>query len=286
MRKAAAVACIMLLVFCGLASAELVKGEATDIPHPILSVTGQGSVEVAPDTVQVTASVFTQGETVELARERNAQIVARATAAVKALNLRGANLRTLNYTLERVTRDANVTLKVDPTKLDIPWTSVGEVMQPDFTISVPITLGYQASNTISVRFQSASPDKLSQAAGRIMDALLQAGANQITGVNFSVEKGEAAATQEALTKAVKDAQATAEVISAASGRKVVGLRSITPTFFRPAPQPPYEFAARAMGGAPTPTTVSAGMLTVSAQVLVNYDLEYNAGDTSFLPAPQ
>jgi uncharacterized protein YggE len=36
----------------------------------------------------------------------------------------------------------------------------------------------------------------------------------------------------------------------------------------------------------TPTSVTAGTLEVTATVNVSYELDYNAGDTKFLPAPQ
>jgi len=45
------------------------------------------------------------------------------------------------------------------------------------------------------------------------------------------------------------------------------------------------YAGRAEFGGPTPTPVTAGMLEVSATVQVNYELDYNPGDTEFLKAP-
>jgi len=37
--------------------------------------------------------------------------------------------------------------------------------------------------------------------------------------------------------------------------------------------------------AETPTSVTAGMLEMSANVQVSYELDYNPGDTEFLPVP-
>jgi uncharacterized protein YggE len=268
----------------------MVQGQVTTIGHPVMSVTGSGTVEVAPDTARVTASIITEGETVEQARERNAQIAQRAMAAVKALKLPNATTKTLDYTMERVTRDARVSLKVDPAKWDIPWKVPGmEIRDSNFDVSVPVTLGYRAANSLTVRLQGTR-EQLSAGTGKVIDALMAAGANQITSVAYSLEKDDRSAMREALTRAMKDAQATAEAVAAAAGRKIVGVRSINPGYGRPSGELLYRQAAFGPQGGPasaaTPTSVTAGTLEVTATVNVSYELDYNAGDTKFLPAPQ
>lgn len=283
---------VMIAVFAlalgGAASAELVQGEATTIAHPMLTVSGSGTVEVAPDTARITASVITEGQSVEAARERNAQIMQAAMEAVKALKLANATTKTLNYTLERVIQEANVALKVDVSKLNLPW-KIGpsDLAESSFRIGVPVTLGYRASNNLTVRLQGTR-EELSEGSGKVIDALMAAGANQITSVAYTLEKDDTAAMREALTKAMKDAQMTAEVVAAAAGRRVVGIRSISPGYVRPLPEMrnvQAAYAGRAEFAGPTPTSVTAGMLEVSATVQVNYELDYNPGDTEFLKAP-
>jgi uncharacterized protein YggE len=280
--------CILALFVGGAASAELVAKEVTQIPHPMLTVSGQGTVEVAPDTARVTAAVITEGDTVETARERNAQIIKRAMAAVDALKLPNVTTKTLNYTMERVTSDASVTLKIDPAKWDIPWKiAQPDVSQSNFRIGIPVTLGYRASNSLTVRIQGTR-EELSDASGRIVDVLMEAGANSITSVAYSLEKDENTGMREALVKAVKDAQMTAEAVAAAAGRKIVGVRNISPSYIRPVSQVQVRArfeAAEAYGGG-TPTTVTAGMLEVTAQVSINYELDYNPDDLKFIPAPK
>jgi len=210
---------VVALALAGAASAEMVKGQATTISHPMLSVSGTGTVEVAPDTLRVTASIITEGQTVEQARERNARIVQAAMAAVKALNLPNVTTKTLNYTLERVTQNANVSLKVDLAKLNLPWNiAPSDLAESSFQISIPVTLGYRASNSLTVRIQGAR-EELSDGAGKIIDALMAAGTNQITSVAYSLEKDVSAPMREALTKAMKDAQTTAEAVAAAAGAR-------------------------------------------------------------------
>ncbi|HUT73374.1 MAG TPA: SIMPL domain-containing protein [Armatimonadota bacterium] len=280
--------CVMALALGGAASAEMVQGQVTTIGHPMMSVSGTGTVEIAPDTARVTASIITEGETVEQARERNAQIAQRAMAAVKALKLPNATTKTLDYTMERVTRDARVSLKVDPAKWDIPWKVSGmEIRDSNFDVSVPVTLGYRAANSLTVRLQGTR-EELSAGTGKVIDALMAAGTNQITSVAYSLEKDDRSAMREALTRAMKDAQATAEAVAAAAGRKIVGVRSINPGYARPymeLRQVQATYAGRSAEAAATPTSVTAGMLEVTATVSVSYELDYNAGDTKFLPAP-
>ena len=283
----AVLVCVVTLALCGAATAEMVKGQATHISHPMLSVTGSGTVEVAPDTARVTASIITEGETVEAARQRNAEIIQKAMAAVKGLKLPNATTKTLNYTMERVTRDMSVYLKPDLSKVQVPWKVPGGLPgTSDFQVSIPITLGYRASNSLTVRLQGKR-EELSDGAGKVIDALMQAGVNQITSVAYTLEKENRSAMRDALVKAVKDAQATAEAVAAAAGRKIVGIRNINPSYSRPydefryaqvqavASQPSY-------GGAETPTAVTAGMLQVRANVQISYELEFNPGDTKFL----
>jgi uncharacterized protein YggE len=282
---------VALLALSGAASAEMVQGQAMPVNHPMLSVSGSGTIEVSPDTLRVTASVITEGDTVEVARDRNAQIVQRALAGVKALKLTNTATKTLNYTMERVTRDATVGLKADPSKWDIPWkAAVVDTERSHLEISFPVTLGYRATNSLTVRIQG-SREKLSEGAGKIIDALMAAGCNQITSVVYTQEKDNTAPMREALTKAVKDAQTTAEAVAAAAGRKIVGVRNINPGDSRPALEMRNVQAYMGVGGygggapAPTPTSVTAGMLELTATVQISYELDYNPGDTEFIAAP-
>lgn len=270
----------------GLAWAELVSGQATAIPHPLLTVTGSGTVEVAPDTARVTASIVTEGKTVEEARERNAKIVEAALHAVKALNLAGLSTKTLSYTLERVSQNAFVNVKADLAELNLPWNLSGSSMQqPDFRISVPVTLGYQASNSLTVRMRGTRQD-LSAGSGRIIDALMRAGVNRIESVRYALETDEGAATRDALAKAVRQAQATAQAVAGAAGRKITGIKSIAPSYYQPQPEMTQAaFSRAAMAPGATPTAVTAGMLTIAATVQIVYELDYNPGDTEVVKAP-
>ena len=279
--------CVAVLLLGGAAQAEILQG-GTTLGHPMLSVSGSGTVQVAPDTVRVTASIVTEGPTVAEARERNAQIAQRAMQAVKTLGIRNAATKTLNYTMERVTRDADVELKADLAKLDLPWkNAITNVGYSSFRLNVPITLGYRAANTLTVRVQGGAREELSEAAARIIDALMAGGCNQITSVAYSLEQDSSAAKREALAKAVKDAKMTADAVATAAGRKIVGIRNISPSYRVPDEFRNVQmlFAGASSRPMETPTPYTAGMVEVTAQVQVSYELDYNPGDTQFLATP-
>ncbi len=229
--RALGLAAVTVLLVSGRANAELVAGQATTVSHPMLQVSGTGTAQVAPDTVRVTASVITEGAIVDTARERNAQVVQRAMKAVEALKLRNVATKTVDYTMQRVTRDVHTNAKADLLSLDVPWKVTAS--QPEglmYTLDLPVVLGYEAKNSVTVRVQGVPADELSASAGKIVDALMASGCNQITSVAYSLEQDQTAARREALVKAVKDAQMTAEVVAAAAGRKITGIRSISPSY--------------------------------------------------------
>ncbi|KPJ63870.1 hypothetical protein AMK68_02915 [candidate division KD3-62 bacterium DG_56] len=282
------------LAAAGPASADLVQGQVSTIHRPALTATGTSKVEVDPDTVRVTGSVITEGKTVEEARERNAQIMQEAMAAVKALKLPKASTQTLNYSINRVTERVEVYVTPDLEQWEFPW-RVTEVKSTRLDIHYPFTLGFAASNELEVKIRAETPEELSRQAAAVIDAMMAAGANSISAVDYSAEHNYDDAKREALAEAAKDAQLTAETVAAAAGKKIVGIRSISPSYSVATPpqwrRRPYAYdyvryaAAETAARPATPTSLSAGKIQLTANVSINYELEYNPGDTEFVQAP-
>ncbi len=283
------IAVVALLALAGGAQAEMVAGQATMVPRPMLSVNGTGTVQVPPDTVRVTASIITDGATVEQARQKNAQIAQQAMNAVAALKLKNVAMKTVDYTMKRVTTTVHGSVKASLSDLQVPWNAAGlQAGGEMYGIDIPVTLGYEASNSITVRVQGVPPDELSASASKIIDALMAAGCNQITSVAYSLEQDQTTARRDALAKAVKDAQTTADVVAAAAGRKITGIRSISPNYYGGYLANNMVQSAFDAGpsGPATATPLATGLLEVTAQVQVSYELDYNPGDTEFLAAPR
>src|SRR3546814_6679099 len=84
----------------------------------------------------------------------------------------------------------------------------------------PQLVGYQASNMVQVRFRKIEDS------GRIIDALVAQGANQINGPSLSVDQADAA-LDEARTAALAKARQRAELYAKAAGLRVKRFISIS-----------------------------------------------------------
>ena len=78
----------------------------------------------------------------------------------------------------------------------------------------PQLVGYTASNNVTVRFRDI------RSSGRILDALVAEGANQINGPSLTVDKPETA-LDEARAKAIAIGRARAELYARSMGMRVV-----------------------------------------------------------------
>jgi uncharacterized protein YggE len=152
-----------------------------------LTVSGIGTVSAAPDEAQLSFGVETRGTT---AREA---VRANADAARKIINaLRQAGAR----------------------ELTTQYVSVYPVSDESGKIS-----GYAASNSVS-----AVSDV--EDAPALIDAAVEAGANQVSGPVMSSKNAEELYRQ-ALAKAVDEARARAEVVAKAAGRSLGEIHTMT-----------------------------------------------------------
>jgi len=206
----------------------------------VLDVTAQGRTTRVPDLATIRAGVVSQAATASTALADNGQRMARVIAA---LGKRGVAPR------------------------DIATATVGLSPQYRYADGQPPALtGYQASNTVSIRFRDVAK------AGGVLDALVAEGANQIDGPSLSIDRPEAA-LDEARTDAVKRARARADLYAAAAGLRVVRMVSIAEAgqdAGNPGPQP--VFMARAMA-ADARTEIAPGEKDVTATLSVRFLLQ-------------
>jgi hypothetical protein len=130
----------------------------------------------------------------------------------------------------------------------------------------PVITGYQASNTVSIRFRDIAKS------GVILDILVKQGANQIDGPSLSLDQPDAA-LDEARVDAVKRARARAELYAKAAGLSVVRILSISEGGEMAGPQPPIVYMARAKMQDASATSISAGETDVTASVSVRFLLK-------------
>ena len=222
---------VMLIIFAGVASAQ-----PTERPPRPPSVTAQGEAVITaePDQAQIDIGVVTQARNALDAAKENAEKLERVMGEVKKFLGKGDEIKTANYSLNPNYR----------------YPQGGK----------PEIVGYLANNV--VRIKTAKLDNV----GKLIDAAMQAGANNINQLMFTL-KDEDAARLEALRQASAKAQAKAEAIATSLGLKILRIVSVTEgerTFQPIYRQTPMARADTLAARAPTP--VEAGTVDVRSTV--------------------
>jgi len=176
----------------------------------LLDVVAEGRSTRVPDLATIRSGVVTQGATAQAALSENAQRMDRVIAALKRAGVADRDIQTATIQLN-------------------PQYRYGENVPPTIT-------GYQATNSVSVRFRDVAKS------GAILDALVREGANQIDGPNLAVEAMDAA-MDEARTDAIRRARARAELYAKAAGLRVERILVIAEGS---APMPPQPMPVMAM----------------------------------------
>lgn len=206
-----------------------------------LDVTATGKVTRTPDIATIRAGVVTQAPTAAAALSENAARMSRVIQSLKAAGI-----------AER----------------DIMTSNVG--LSPQYRYQenqAPVITGYQANNTVSVKFRDISRS------GAALDALVKAGANQIDGPSMSIDKPQGA-LDEARTEAVRAARSRAELYAKAAGLRVVRILSINENGENDggSPRPPVMYMARAQK-AEADTQIVAGETDLSVTLAVRFLLQ-------------
>jgi uncharacterized protein YggE len=165
-----------------------------------LDVSATGEVSRVPDVAIISAGVQTRAATATGAISENAARMERVRAALKAAGIADRDVQTSSISLN-------------------PEYRYVENVPPRLT-------GYTASNQVNVRFRDI------RNSGRILDALVAEGANQINGPSLTIDKPQQA-LDEARVNAIANGRARAEVYARALGMRVLRLLSVSePTSFR------------------------------------------------------
>ncbi len=205
----------------------------------LLDVSAEGHTSRVPDVATIRAGVVTQGATAAAALADNAGRMARVLAAVKKAGVAPRDIRTATVSLSPQYRYADG--------------------QP------PAVTGYQATNSVAVRFRDVARS------GAILDALVAQGANQIDGPSLSLDAPEAA-LDEARVAAVAIARARAELYARAAGLSVSRIVSISESGSNDGGSPQPVLYVRAMKAADA-TQIAAGETEISVTVSVRFLLK-------------
>jgi uncharacterized protein YggE len=204
-----------------------------------LSLSAEGRSTRAPDIALFSAGVSNQARTAAEALAANAASMNQVVAALKQAGIEGRDIQTSNL-------------------------SVGPVYATSPGSNRPKVVAYQVSNQVSVRER-----KVAQL-GKVLDALVGAGANDINGPTFALDAPDAA-LDEARSAAMKAARARAQLYAGAAGLKVLRVVSISESGgYAPRPAP-MLMARMAMADA-APSPVEAGEVATSININVVFEL--------------
>ena len=221
------------------AQPQTATGYAMPADGTLLSVSAEASAKRVPDVATISTGVVTQAADANAAMRANAVQMDKVMAAIKAAGIGERDVQTSGINLN-------------------PQYKYVENAPPSI-------VGYQASNTVNVKVRDLS--KL----GKVLDAFVEQGANQVNGPSFEVDKPDEA-YDEARVAALKKAQARAQTYADALGLKVRRIVSISEggaSFPRPMPM---MRAMAADAGFAKETSVSPGESTLSVSIEVVFEL--------------
>jgi hypothetical protein len=216
----------LLLIVAGLAVAPVHAAER------LVTVTGEATIAVAPDTAMMRIGVSSQDKTAREASEANARQMTAVLNAMKNAGVGDRDIQTSRLSLQP---------QYDPNK--------GGTAR---------LTGFQASNQVTVRIRDI--DKLPN----VLDRAIAAGANEMSGIEFVVSE-QSKLLDQARDDAIADARRKAELYAKAAGAKLGHVVSITEEGSAPPPRPMQAMRAGAVPIAP-------GEQTLRAMVTVSYEL--------------
>ncbi|HEX3423629.1 MAG TPA: SIMPL domain-containing protein [Sphingomicrobium sp.] len=204
------------LVLAAAASASPAVAQQSSITQTIagtrLDINATGETTRVPDIAIITAGVVARSPSATGAIQDSADRIQKVLAALKRAGVEDRDIQTSSVSLNpeyRYPQDQS-----------------------------PKLVGYTASNQLTIRFRDI------RSSGKILDALVSEGANQINGPTLTIDKPEAA-LEEARAKAVETGRARAELYARSLGLRVVRIVSVSESGGYSVPAPPVPMLARA-----------------------------------------
>jgi uncharacterized protein YggE len=231
------------LIFPTVLAAAAAPAAAADIQlqaqGPVIELAVTETVKARPDIATVSSGVTTQAATAVEAMQRNATAMDAVVRRIKALGIAEDDIQTTGIEL-------------------------GAQYDYDQAQRRQVFRGYQASNRVSVTLRKV-PDT-----GRVLDALVAAGATDISGPSFSIDDDTVPRGQ-ARKAALDKAKAQAEEYARWAGYSAVRLLQVSELVNPGRPIPMVE-ARQAMAMDAKATPVEPGLVGTSVTVTVTYEM--------------
>ncbi|MCT2400636.1 SIMPL domain-containing protein [Novosphingobium mangrovi (ex Huang et al. 2023)] len=232
------------------ASAQTAAPAPIEQGHTLLAVNAQGTSTREPDMATFSAGVTTRGDTASAALKENARLMNQVIAALRRAGIASKDIQT---------RD----LSINPV-----YSQPARKPDGSYDPNERRIVAYESSNRVNVR-QRKLEDY-----GKVIDALVSAGANEVNGPGFTLAEPEQA-EDEARADAIKEARRRADLYAQAAGLHVVRILSISESGGY-SPQIMVTAAKRMYAEAsPAPPPVAAGELDVQVNLNVQFELAPN-----------
>jgi uncharacterized protein YggE len=214
-------------------------------PLPRIQVTGEGSIDLAPDMALLMLTVTREAKTARAALDANSAAMQDVLAAMQAEGVDARDLQTSGFSIQ-------------PKYVYPPAKPSGERVPPQIT-------GYTVRNSLGVRVRDIT------AVGRILDTSVTLGVNEGGNITFTNDD-PSAAISEARIKAVEDAADKAKTLAKAAGVKTGKILEISEQSYRPRPMPMASSEMR-MARSADVVPIASGENTYKVTVNIAYAIE-------------
>jgi uncharacterized protein YggE len=218
-----------------------VPTSASQQPARTITVVGLGRVSLVPDIARINVGAEARASTVSEAKAEVDRQIAAIVAALREMGVAQEDIQTSHYSIH---------YERDPM---LPTVREGPMQEAQG--------GYRVSSMLRVTVRDV------EEAGDVLDAVVDAGANQVYGVTFTVSddgRWQSEAREEAMADAVARAQELARLANVELGEVL----SVSEGFGSAQVPMPMMAAERAMGGG-----IAPGELELGTQVQVIFAIQ-------------
>ncbi|MFH0954751.1 MAG: SIMPL domain-containing protein [Candidatus Micrarchaeota archaeon] len=209
-----------------------------------ISVSSTVEVSAEPTKAELWFSVETLAPTAQVSQQQNASLTQKVIAALAGMGITGKNVETSSYSLYQKTE----------------W---------DSRTQENVDRGFQTVNSIKVTVNDLSKT------GQVIDQAVQAGANRVTSIAFTVDDAKQAELKRTgLIKASQEAKVKAQAIASGLGIELDGVQSVSEnsSYYVPYNRS-FDLAQSAGSMAAPETPISPGDVKVSANINVVFKIK-------------
>lgn len=242
-----AVGLVIVALFLALNSKSNAVMGQNGLQRDTISTSGTSTLTVDSNKAEVYVKIVTLEKTAQESKNRNSQASANVIKALKREGVKDADIETSQF---------SISLKYE----------YQEVIDSPIRNAKPVLVGYEVTNILKVTTQ------ILEKVGKLIDAAVDSGANEIDRVSFGLTKErEKEVKQQAMIMASDDAKDKAAALATNLGVSLLKPVSISESSFYYQPYALYSEAAPLMKSA-AETTISPRKLDVSASVNLVYEI--------------